>query len=71
MFLTRRIASQNNDKSVVDLTKYFNTKVKHMVFKENELVLQNGHIFLHKKKKLAETFKGSLESTRSIRVAKL
>ncbi len=55
--LARKIVSQNNDRSIEDLAEYFNTKVK------NDRVLLKEHNFLHKNKKLAETFKGLFRVT--------
>jgi hypothetical protein len=56
--LVRKIASQNNVQSTKYSTEYFNTKVKPVIFKEDDWVLLKEHNFLHKNGKLAETFKG-------------
>jgi hypothetical protein len=55
--LARKIASENNDKYMEESTKCFNSKVKPVEFKDEWEVLKD-HNFLHKNKKLDETFKG-------------
>ena len=62
--LTRKVASENNDTSIEDSTKYFNSKVKQVVFQENDWVLLKEHNFLHKNRKIAETFKGPFKVTK-------
>ena len=48
--LARKIASKNNDKSIEESTKYFNSKVKPVEFKEEDWVLMKEHIFSTKTK---------------------
>ena len=62
--LARKIASENNDASIEESTKYFNSKVKQVLFQENDWVLLKEHNFLHKNKKIAETFKGPFKITK-------
>ena len=62
--LARKEASENNDTSIKDSSKYFNSKVKQVVSQENDWVLLKEHNFLYKNKKLAETFKGPFRITK-------
>jgi hypothetical protein len=55
-------ASENNHKSIEESTKYFNSKVKAVEFKEEDWVLMKENNFLNKNKKLDETFKGPFEN---------
>jgi hypothetical protein len=55
--ITKETARENNDEAVEKSVSYYNTKVKPIKFKKEELVLLKIHNFLGKNKKLAETFK--------------
>jgi hypothetical protein len=59
-----KIASEHNDKSIEESTKYFNFKVKPVELKEKDWVLMKEYNFLRKTKKLAETFKGPFRITK-------
>ncbi len=45
-------------------TKYFNSKVKPVEFKEEDWVLTKEHNLLNKNRKLAQTFKGPFKITK-------
>jgi hypothetical protein len=60
--LARKIASEYNDRSIEESTKYFNSKVIPVEFKEEDWVLMSEHNFLHKN--LGETFKGPFKITK-------
>ena len=66
--MTRKIANENNDKSFEEFTKYFNKKVKLIEFKEDDWVLLKEHNFLHKNRKLADTFSGPLGIIKSQKI---
>jgi hypothetical protein len=62
--LSRKITREHNDNSNEESTKYFNLKVKSVNFKEDDSVLMKEHNFMHKNRKLAETFKGPFKITK-------
>jgi glucuronate isomerase len=57
--LARKIVSKNNEESIENSTKYFNSKVKPVTFEESEWVLLKEHNFVTEK--LADTFKGPFQ----------
>ena len=61
--LARKIAGENNDQSIENSTDYFNSKVKPVKFEVDDWVLMKEHNFLHKNRKIAETFKGPFRVT--------
>jgi hypothetical protein len=62
--LARKIAREHNDNLIEESTKYFNSKVKPLNFKEADLVMMKEHNFKHKNRKLSETFQGPLKITK-------
>jgi hypothetical protein len=66
--LARRIASENNDKSIEESPKYFNSKVKPVEFKEDDWALLKEHNFYIKTKKLLKHERVHLESPKFMRI---
>jgi hypothetical protein len=50
--LARKIANENNDKSIEESAEYLKSRVKPFEFKEDNWLLLKEHNFLHKSKKL-------------------
>jgi hypothetical protein len=53
--LVKTWPSEHNDRSNEESTKYFNSKVKPVKFKEEDWVLVKEYYFLNNNKKLAKT----------------
>jgi hypothetical protein len=62
--LARKIATENNEKLIGESTKYFNSKIKTVEFREDIWVCLKDHNFNHKNKKMAETFEGLFRITK-------
>jgi hypothetical protein len=63
--LARKISRKNNENFIEYSTKYFNLKVKPFDIMEDDWVVMKEQIFLHKNRKLAETFESPFRITKA------